>query len=130
MTTTQMTHADGKDLAIERKRFRREVASGRASWSDRLPAETPKPRLTIKRVVLGEGSIQETEVIAREIVLTDRGSVYELSVNGRVRGYLKLIISGETVVKSYAQADRNAGRVFLGTNLDFDDAVDSALGIM
>lgn len=83
MTTTQMTHADGKDLAIERKRFRREVAAGRASWADRLPKETPKPRLTIKRVVLGEGSIQETEVIAREIVLTDRGSVYELSVKDR-----------------------------------------------
>jgi hypothetical protein len=107
-----------------------------------MPKPEPKGRrgmmtingLLIERVVLGEGSIQETEVVAREIVRTERGSVYELTVKGMIRGYLKLIISGESdmgeTVKSYAQADRNAGRVFLGTNLDFDDAVDSALGIM
>ena len=38
MTTTTMTHAEGRELAIARKRFRREVAMGRASWTDRLPA--------------------------------------------------------------------------------------------
>ena len=40
MTTTTMTHAEGRRLTIERKAFRRAVANGTASWSDRMPKPT------------------------------------------------------------------------------------------
>jgi hypothetical protein len=91
--------------------------------------------LLIERVELGEvGTPMHKTVIAREIVLTDRGSVYELSVSDEVVGYLKLIISGETdagpSVRAFAQKSRSSGRIFLGTDLDFSDAVDWALGAL
>lgn len=87
--------------------------------------------LLIERVCLCEGSIQETHVTAREIVRVETGSVYSLEdgFGGSVLGYLKLIIVGDHV-KAYAQKSRTSGRRFLGTDLDFSDAVDYALGAM
>ncbi len=86
--------------------------------------------LRLIRVDLCEGTIQETGVVAREIVRVDLGSVYELTVEGRLIGYLKLILTPEDDVKAFAQKTRESGRVFLGRNLDFSDAVDSALGVL
>jgi hypothetical protein len=85
--------------------------------------------MLIERVTLAEGTIQETTIVAREIVGVDQGSVYELSIEGRVIGHLKLI-EGAHAVKAYAQKTRDSGRIYLGKGLDFSDAVDWAIGVL
>ena len=90
--------------------------------------------LLIERVELCKGTAMAADVIAREIVRVENGSVYELTLAGaapgRIEGYLKLIITPDDHVKAYAQESRTSARIFLGTDLDFSDAVSEAIGVL
>ena len=78
MTTTQMTHTEGRELAIARKRFRREVAMGRASWTDRLPVSPEMPsgppvapvRQTLKRT-FGQGLGERHPIHRLPVTISD-----------------------------------------------------------